>query len=134
MPRFDFGMYTADVPPGWEVGEDPEDGELTAVFPGTGTSYVQISAFSGPPDEPTTDELWDFAEETVSGLAVAKDAIRHLDEGLALDVHDPEARAVVAFRLWRGRLVFASFYYEAADEEHVSAAKEMFGSLAPGGD
>lgn len=132
MPRFDFGAFTAEIPPGWEVGADPEDDSLTAVFPPSGDCYVQISSYAGPPDEPTAEELWDFAADTVAPLGITEHEIRRDAHGYALDARDPgEPEGLIAFRLWRERLIFATFYFAPEDALHVSAVEAMFTSLAP---
>lgn len=135
MTYTDFGSFFGALPKGWTVGSDDQ---LIAVYPPNGDSFVQVSTYRGPDDEaPTREELWDFAEDSLEAAwGVTPAAIRPIDGGLALDAEGTTADggAVVAFRLWPGRLLFATFYHSPESARYAADARAFMGSLRPGSD
>jgi hypothetical protein len=132
MKRAEIGSWTAVVPVGWTVGSD---GELMAVYPPDGDSYVQISTYRGPEDEePSAAELWDFAADSLEpSWNVTQDAIRHEPPGFVLDAEGATdtGGAIVTFRYWPSRLLFATFYYSLEDVGLTDAVRSMFASILP---
>ena len=132
MPRTELGPFSAVLPSGWTVGSD---GDLLSVYPPDGEAYVQISTYIGPEDDkPSAAELWDFAEESLEpSWSVTQDAIRAEPLGFALDAEGPTdfGAGLLAFRMWPGRLLFATFYYEPKDARSAESARSFFASIRP---
>jgi hypothetical protein len=132
---FDFGPFTATVPDGWTVGEDDD---LIAVYPPAGDSYIQVSTYrAGAGHVPTADELWEFSEESLEPTwNVSKSSIWRDGTGCALDAEGPTevGGALLAFRLWPGQLIFATFYYSPDSARHVEAARALLSSIEPSRD
>lgn len=130
MDATDFGSFLAIVPTGWTVGSDDE---LIAVYPPDGESYIQVSTYRGPDGHvPSSEELWDFAEESLeASWGVTASSIRSADGGFALDADGATdvGGAVVAFRLWPGRLLFATFYHSAESARYADDASAFMASL-----
>jgi hypothetical protein len=130
MEANDFGSFLAIVPTGWTVGSDDE---LIAVHPPDGDSYIQVSIYRGPDGHvPSSEELWDFAEESLeASWGVMASSIRSADGGFALDAEGPTdvGGAVVAFRLWPGRLLFATFYHSSESARYAGDARAFMASL-----
>jgi hypothetical protein len=132
LPRTELGSFAAVLPSGWTVGSD---GDLLAIYPPDGEAYIQISTYVGPEDgEPNAAELWDFAEESLEpSWSVTQDAIRAEPPGFALDAEGMTdfGAGLLAFRLWPGRLLLATFYYEPRDARLAEAARSIFASIRP---
>ena len=129
-----LAAFSAVVPSGWTVGSD---GDLIAIYPPDGEAYVQISTYVGPDDhEPSAAELWKFRRgiQWKSSWSVTKDGIRPEPPGFALDAEGPTefGAGLMTFRLWPGRLLFATFYYEPKDARLTEAARKFFASIRPG--
>jgi hypothetical protein len=135
MGPTDFGSFSATVPTSWTIESDDE---LIAVYPPDGDSFIQISTYRGPEHHaPTREELWEFAEESLEeAWAVSPTSIRPADGGFALDAGGPTdvGGALVAFRLWPGRLLFATFYHSPESARYASDALLFMASLAPSSD
>ena len=132
MQPTDFGSFSAAVPMGWTVGSDDE---FIAVYPPDGDSYIQVSTYRGQEHHaPSREELWEFAEESLEAAwAVTAASIRPVDGGFALDADGPTdvGGAVVAFRLWPGRLLFATFYHSPESARYAGDASAFMASLRP---
>ena len=130
--KFDFGPFAATVPEGWTAGED---GDLIAVYPPDGDSHIQISTYRADADhEPSADELWEFSEQSLEpAWNIDKTSIRRDGTGYTLDAEGPieEGGGVLAFRLWPGQLIFATFYHSPDSARHLEAARAFMSSIQP---
>ena len=132
---YDFGPFRATVPDSWTVGND---GDLIAIYPPNEGSYIQISTYEGPEDhEPTAGELWEFAEGSLEAAWMVDPVrIRRDGPGYALDAEGAMeiGGGLLAFRLWPGQLIFASFYHSKEAAKYVDAARAFMSSIRPSRD
>jgi hypothetical protein len=131
----DFGLFRATYP---RTGRSAKTRTtLTVIYPPDGDAAIQISTYRGPDGHlPTPEELWDFAEPFDPDWKVDRASIRRDRGGYALDAEGPAeiGGALLAYRLWPGQLVFATFYYSEDAARHLEVARALLSSLEPSDD
>jgi hypothetical protein len=133
--RQSFGGFSADVPADWTVGDD---GSLLAIYPPYGESVIQISTYRGPPrHEPSAAELLEFAEPSMTPEKWHKDppSVRQIADGyFAIDLETSDEGGLsmlYGYRLWRGRLLLATYTYAAEDVHFLPDARSLIESIEP---